>query len=231
MYIMKFLRSQRGDTILEVLIVVAVLSLILVISFAATNRSAQGNRQAQERSEASKHAQSQIELLKKYISQTATPTLPPINFCMKDDGTPIAISDSIPPNAQLDDFSAIDGTPALEAACKNVNGGGEYYSYINRSGAGSNVFTAHTRWYKVGGNGIDEATMVHRLYPDLASGNNGGGVTTTLCPGWPVNGLNPVGACVQCPNGYGSAPGGYSPCLPLPPKIVVTVKKIPPVFG
>jgi len=56
--------SFRGDTIVEVLIAIAVLSLVLGGAFVATNRSLQGTRDAQERINALKLAETQIEQLK-----------------------------------------------------------------------------------------------------------------------------------------------------------------------
>lgn len=219
------LKNQRGDTIIEVLIVVAVLSMILVICFTLANRSTLGTRQAQERSEAFKGTESQMELLKTYLSRDAVAAaLPPSGskFCMKADGTPTAaIAGTVPNNAQQETFAAFQ-QPELLANCKK---GDYFYNYIERNG---DTFTAHTRWYKVGGQGIDEATMVHRIYPDLASGAGSGGTGTTECA--PNSGLNVVGACTPCPNGY-SSPGKFVPlsaCQPILPTFVVTVKKIPP---
>lgn len=232
---MRLFNNKRGDTILEVLIVMAVLSLVLTVSLAITNRSTQGNRQAQERGEAFKRAESQLELLKKYLSQTQTPVLPAastggVNFCMKDDGSPpVVISQPIPADAQNDNFTAFND-PGV-AACKQFDGGGEYYVYINRDGSKTNTFTAHVRWYKVGGDGIDEATMVHRTYPELASPSSDGGFNSTACNA-PFEELNAVGGCVPCKNGYASPSATtVNGCQPIPPRIIVTVKKIEPNPG
>jgi prepilin-type N-terminal cleavage/methylation domain-containing protein len=53
--------NQRGDTIIEVLIVLAVLGLAIGISYATANRSLLNARQAQENSHATEIAQSQVE--------------------------------------------------------------------------------------------------------------------------------------------------------------------------
>lgn len=224
---MKLFKNQRGDTIVEVMIVVAVLSLILTVSFVTVNRSTQGNRQAQEHSEASKYAESQIELLKTYLSQGTEVALPPnpSNFCMKENISPTdAISG---PVDESNDFAAINGNDDLKAACKKTQGGGEYYSYIERSGDG-NKFTARTSWYNATGNGTDRATMVYRIYPDLASGNLGDGIVGVDCVA-PGNTLNQAGGCEPCPNGFASS-NGYTRynCKRLPPKIIAHVKKIEP---
>lgn len=218
---LKSLRTQRGDTILEVLIATAVLTLVLTIAYTAANRGTHSIRQSQERGESSRYTESQIELLKTYVSQTAAPALPAsgTKFCMKNDGTPVAITAPIDNNAQNEDFSAFS-SPALADCIKD----GLYYNYIERNG---DTFIAHTRWTRVNGKGIDEATMVHRIYPDLASGSIS---IATTSPGCPANHFyNAVGGCTPCPTGY-TSPGGFSTaCAPIPAQIQVIVEKIPPV--
>lgn len=56
-------RSQRGDTIVEVMIVLAVLGLAIGIAYATANRSLLNARQAQENSMAAAAAQAQVEQL------------------------------------------------------------------------------------------------------------------------------------------------------------------------
>ena len=56
--------NQRGDTIVEVLISIAVVSLILGGAYVTTNNSLQGTRAAQERSDAVKVVESQLEAVK-----------------------------------------------------------------------------------------------------------------------------------------------------------------------
>lgn len=218
---LKSLRTQRGDTILEVLIATAVLTLVLTIAYTAANRGTHAIRQAQERGEASRYTETQIEQLKTFLSQSATPTIPPsgTKFCMKNDGTPVTITGAIDSNAQNENFSEFS-PPALADCQKN----GLYYSYIERNG---DTFIAHTRWTRVNGKGIDESTMVHRIFPDLASGAIN---ITTLSPGCPVDFYyNAVGGCTPCPTGF-SSPGGFSTaCAPIPAQVIVKVQKIPPV--
>lgn len=56
-------RSQSGDTIVEVLIAVAIVSSVLVAAFSISNQSLKQIRMAQERSEAQKIAQQLTESL------------------------------------------------------------------------------------------------------------------------------------------------------------------------
>lgn len=83
MYLAKLRRNQTGDTIVEVLIVIAIISSVLGGAYAMTNRNVNNNQQAQEHSQALKVAESQLEQLKSYIA--AHPEAQPAvneNFCM-----------------------------------------------------------------------------------------------------------------------------------------------------
>ena len=62
--IRKFHRSSRGDTIVEVMITVAILAFVLGASYVAANRSLQSGVDSSLRSQASTAAQQQIEALK-----------------------------------------------------------------------------------------------------------------------------------------------------------------------
>lgn len=57
------LKNNRGDTIVEVMIVLAVLGLAIGISYSTANRSLLNARQAQENSRATELARSQVEWL------------------------------------------------------------------------------------------------------------------------------------------------------------------------
>lgn len=58
------LRNQRGDTIVEVLIAISIVSLTLAGAYASVSRSTNATRTAQERGEALKWAETQVEQLK-----------------------------------------------------------------------------------------------------------------------------------------------------------------------
>lgn len=85
--------NNRGDTIVEVLLAIAVVSAVLGGAYVATNRSLSGVRQSQERGEALKHVEGQIERLKEAARTDpdspifTTPTNP---FCLNDSLVPQA---------------------------------------------------------------------------------------------------------------------------------------------
>lgn len=89
------LRSERGDTIVEVLIAIAVASLILVTAYVATRHSLTSIQDTQEHSEALQLAQSQIELLR------STQKTPASGGCFSSNGTT-----TTGPNCGLDSTGA-----------------------------------------------------------------------------------------------------------------------------
>ena len=78
-------RLSSGDTIVEVLLVIGIISLVLAGAFVATNRSLQTSRAAQERSEALKVAETQVEHIKYSQENAGKITFAPSGiFCIKD---------------------------------------------------------------------------------------------------------------------------------------------------
>jgi prepilin-type N-terminal cleavage/methylation domain-containing protein len=56
-------RNQRGDTIVEVMIAIAVISMVLVAAYVTTTHNVNGLQDTQEHSQALQLAQSQLEFL------------------------------------------------------------------------------------------------------------------------------------------------------------------------
>jgi prepilin-type N-terminal cleavage/methylation domain-containing protein len=67
---LKLKGNQAGDTIVEVLIAIAVVSLVLVGAYVSTDKNVQSTQDAQERTQAVKYVQTQIEYLR--VAGTAT---------------------------------------------------------------------------------------------------------------------------------------------------------------
>ncbi|MGI9028057.1 MAG: type IV pilus modification PilV family protein [Candidatus Saccharimonadales bacterium] len=74
------LTSQRGETIVEVLICLAALGFMLLSAFTLTNHNQATNQASQERSRATKVMETQLELLRGY---TVDGILPAGTFCLK----------------------------------------------------------------------------------------------------------------------------------------------------
>jgi type II secretory pathway pseudopilin PulG len=109
--------TSAGDTIIEVLIAIAVMSFVLGSAFAISNRSQLSIQDAQEHTEALKIAQSQVEQLKQI-----------------SDNNPGGFDNSGPPktifNTALSNFCIQGGK--ITAACQITGlGGFKYIARIN----------------------------------------------------------------------------------------------------
>ncbi len=157
-------RGQSGDTIVEVMIVLAVLGLAIGISYATANRSLLNARQAQEASLATEVVQSQVELLQTlagggsiYNNQT---------FCVTGTGSSAAVfpltntqaanpPDSLPSNCMLAEANRYGVTITWSGATGNP---------LNPTTDALDKFTVKASWDDVEGQGVDTATLVERIH-------------------------------------------------------------------
>lgn len=148
--------KQTGDTIVEVLIAIAVVSGVLGATYSIMNKNMLLVRDNQERTEASKLAQSQLEVLKNTWDHTNPKDFPNqhnVSFCFAEDSSIIYLSAAL---------------PALEMGEDNLSeyAGGcvreEIYHVGVRYNAAPKTYTVTVRWDKIGG-GRNEVAMVYRL--------------------------------------------------------------------
>lgn len=145
--------AERGDTIVEVLISIAVISLVLGGAFVTTNRSLQGTRQAQERVNATKLVESQIEQLRAVAASQSAFIFGsgvPASYC-------ISGSIALPANpvvASTNSACAVNtsGTPSSVEPVFHLS--------ITRS---ANTFTVRNSWNNVHGS-QDNVEMEYKLY-------------------------------------------------------------------
>jgi prepilin-type N-terminal cleavage/methylation domain-containing protein len=131
--------SERGDTLVEVLIAIAVITSVMGGAFVMTNRSLQGSRDAQERVNSTKLVESQIEQTKNLAATTPTAifgTGVPSSFCI---------------NAAC----LVDVTGAPSTAQPN------FRLTATRSG---NTFTFTSTWTSVRGNVSNNVVIKYRIY-------------------------------------------------------------------
>jgi type II secretory pathway pseudopilin PulG len=155
--------KNNGDTIIEVLIALAVISLVLVGAYVSTQKSTLDVRDSQEHTEALKLLQTQIESIKGLsvggdTSVFHTGSL----FCIKQDSSGIAAASPLHPTlppASTDTFSNDYYAPE----CKNFGKGGFYNVAIHYE-SGTNTFNLVVRWTSVHGS-TDEVAMSYKAYP------------------------------------------------------------------
>lgn len=83
--------SQRGDTIVEVLIAIAVAGAVIGGAYSLVNATTKNNLAAQERSAATKVAESQVEMLRAYVGTGKSLPLTG-NFCMYETSGVVAVA-------------------------------------------------------------------------------------------------------------------------------------------
>jgi len=150
---------QRGDTLVEVLISMLVVSMILTGAYVTTNRSSIAVRDSQEHAEALKLVQGQLEQVRYNATQASAEVFTQssaASFCMVSGAV---VSATIQPGA---------------AKCTQDGGGNPttaqpaYKMTIKRAdcslAAGCNQFTIQATWESVTGRGNANEQIVYRLY-------------------------------------------------------------------
>lgn len=140
----------KGDTIVEVLIVLAVLGGALGFAYGIANKSLLQGQDAQEHTEAVKILEGQIEQLRAVVSQAGSNPSFPSYFCLDANNNPQSI-----------------GNPANHSsyppAC--VKGQSLFYIYIIPNNPSANTYLATCVWDNVMGTGQDTVTLAYRVYP------------------------------------------------------------------
>lgn len=157
--------NDRGDTIVEVLITVAIVSTVLAGAFTVTQRSALAVRDSQERGEMLQILQGQVELVRALAAKESTDTTgvfstSPLYFCVKNTG-------GVPTREPLSGFSlpALD-SDALDnyAPCEFGDSSRYKIAITYDDDIDDKVFTFTGRWDRVGG-GKDQMQLTYRVYP------------------------------------------------------------------
>ncbi len=132
--------SQAGDTIVEVLIAIMVMSIVLGGAYVSANRSLNNSRQAQERAEALKVGQSQLEKLKSLAASSPSTVFDTsILYCINSAGAK---------------------KPAADPSCVYP----PRYKVTVKDGPIPDDFTVTVTWDSLRG-GKDQIVMNYRLHP------------------------------------------------------------------
>jgi prepilin-type N-terminal cleavage/methylation domain-containing protein len=149
--------NTRGDTLVEVLVALAVASFLVVIAYTSSNRGLTGAQVAQDREQGLKMAESQIEGLRLLPNAAAQPA----TFCLDlSSGTPVAF---YPTGAIATDVDL--ETPATYANYGPSCTTGIYHISITHPSPPSvHVFTIRVRWQHAGDVGNDEVELQYTAF-------------------------------------------------------------------
>ena len=144
----KHCRSEKGDTIIEVLIAIAVISLIIVGAYIVTNNSLQSVFDAQYRIDATKLATSQVEQLDNYATTVSTWSGLPSSFCVMNGG--------------------ITGIPNPQSTVCTVAATGTEPSFSESivAGQSANTFVVTVSWVGTSINPNNNVQLIYRVYPE-----------------------------------------------------------------
>lgn len=134
---------QRGDTIVEVLIAIAVVSMVLGSAYAITNRTVKSQQLTIEHTEALKLVESQLEAVRADVQAN---------------GASSAVF-------AVDDKFCFQGTTfkSDEASCTS-GPNLRYTVYVTRDTSDSNKFSSRATWKGVNG-GDDTVSLTYKVYP------------------------------------------------------------------
>lgn len=150
--------NQRGDTIIEVMIVLTILGFAIGVSLATSNRSLQNARQAQEHSESTRIVQTQAEGLRVLAPVDPAPAEKNIfvntPFCIKyDAGNFTVVGDTDP--------ACTGGSAGYKTSVQYCRGSGA----AQCTGLSStNTFIIQVSWDNVQGRGSDSTTLAYRVH-------------------------------------------------------------------
>lgn len=151
--------GQKGDTIIEVMMSMAILGLVLGLSYSTASRSLRTAQEAQERAEATRIVESQIEFIRANAVSGSSPSVFNNNkfFCMNTAGAKIDFTNPIPP-IDSDDLSV------YPSDCKKGNlyhFGVDRYSGVGGS-SGPHEYRITVRWESLNG-GKNEVLMRYKM--------------------------------------------------------------------
>lgn len=168
--------NNSGDTIVEVMIVLAVLGLALSIAYATANRGLQQARNAQEHSQALGIINSQVELLRSTFAKQAGAAVESQGasgpFCLSPTGTVVAITplassgadkfEEVLANDRLGNATTYPGA-CIQDTLYNT-------SIVSR---GDGVYDFRVRWEGVGSLGRQQEELTYKI-GNVIVANTGG---------------------------------------------------------
>jgi type II secretory pathway pseudopilin PulG len=160
---------ENGDTIVEVMVVLAILGLAIGISFATANRSLLNTNQAEENSQATDYAQSQVEDLR-YLAPTsssANPSENPGSNIFNPSTTFCITSPTVANPITTTKANCVFGAQKYQVVvynCDRYNAGEDSNNPCAGTAAASDTFIVVATWPNILGQGTDSATLSYRVH-------------------------------------------------------------------
>jgi len=168
--------TTKGDTIVEVLIALAVLSLAFAISYATSNTALNNAQNAQEHALALGYLDAQLEALR-YVSEEPGQTIissyeysgvthPGLigSFCLQPNGSNITMSSNF--NYFTFNSTASGYPTSIPSQCQITGNGFNYNVAIVPSKSENDVFNAIVWWPGLGGIGTQQEELSYRIYDE-----------------------------------------------------------------
>jgi type II secretory pathway pseudopilin PulG len=144
--------NKSGDTIVEVLIALAILGLVIGAAYATASRSLKRAQQAQERTQATKLAEGQIDSIK-YLSEAADETLFNSAKAARESSKKCIVKP--------------DNQTIIQVLNNNDNGENCKYATIFKRlfwyDDSRKLFTIKVEWDSLGSGGQENVTMQYRV--------------------------------------------------------------------
>ncbi len=141
---------QTGDTIVEVLLCIAIVGAVLVGAYASSQQSTQGTRRSDERGTALKLVEGQMERLKSQTTDAASPVYLNAAFCFDSAGflQTAFVPCSLTPTGVT--YKLDIQHPGPDPVCQN--------SFACK-------FIVTATWDRFGGSGTEQLQMTYKAYP------------------------------------------------------------------
>ncbi len=134
-------KRERGDTIIEVIIAIGIVSLVLTAAYAITNRNTQVTQEVQEQSYAQKLVEEQVEVFRSLGTSA-----------IGSDITAIKSN-----SGGCFDGGAYVSEASGASLCKVTNGGATYLLTVDSTNAP--VYKINAHWDTLGGSGADVSVL------------------------------------------------------------------------
>lgn len=173
-------RSERGDTIIEVMISLAVLGLAFAISYATASHALTVSQTNQEHSSALELLNSQVELARSEAVNTDLYNTSGKWFCMQYDSAGEAV--------KIKRYDANSVSAAPDACKAPVNNSVDYVMYgvykknTDKYNIDQNDFKFTIKWPGLGDQGLQQEQINYKIHADIGALTGRGDGAPASCP-------------------------------------------------